>query len=59
MIYTIDDNADAHLASAFIGPSRVFPVKDGRLVRGTWQKVFLLELDGSRRRKIILEVLGE
>ncbi|MEM3531074.1 MAG: secondary thiamine-phosphate synthase enzyme YjbQ [Nitrososphaerales archaeon] len=55
----IDDNADAHLASAFIGPSRVFPVKDGRLIRGTWQNVFLLELDGPRKRKIILETLGE
>jgi secondary thiamine-phosphate synthase enzyme len=55
----IDDNADAHLASTFIGPSRVFPVKDGRLVRGTWQNIFLLELDGPRTRKIVLEVLGE
>lgn len=55
----IDDNADAHLASTFIGPSRVFPVKDGRLVRGTWQNIFLLEIDGPRTRKIVLEVLGE
>ncbi|MGQ9469563.1 MAG: secondary thiamine-phosphate synthase enzyme YjbQ [Nitrososphaerales archaeon] len=55
----IDDNADAHLASTFIGPSRIFPVKDGRLVRGTWQNIFLLELDGPRSRKIVLEVLGD
>ncbi|MGB9659054.1 MAG: secondary thiamine-phosphate synthase enzyme YjbQ [Nitrososphaerales archaeon] len=55
----IDDNADAHLASTFIGPSRLFPVKGGRLVRGTWQNIFLLELDGPRTRKIVLEVLGE
>ncbi|MEM0488565.1 MAG: YjbQ family protein [Candidatus Bathyarchaeia archaeon] len=36
----IDDNADAHLASAFIGSSRIFPVKDGRLARGIWQNPF-------------------
>ncbi|MCX8205164.1 MAG: secondary thiamine-phosphate synthase enzyme YjbQ [Candidatus Nezhaarchaeota archaeon] len=55
----VDDNADAHLASAFIGSSRVFPVKDGRLVRGAWQNVFFVELDGPRGRRVIVEVLGE
>jgi len=55
----VDDNADAHLASTFIGPSRIFPIKDGRLVRGTWQNIFLLELDGPRNRRIVLEALGE
>jgi len=55
----IDDNADAHLASAFIGPSKVFPIKDSSLVRGTWQNIFLLELDGPRTRNVTIEVLGE
>ena len=55
----VDDNADAHLASSFIGSARVFPVRDGRLLRGTWQNVFLLELDGPRSRKVTIEVLGE
>jgi len=55
----VDDNADAHLASSFTGPSRILPVKDGRLIRGTWQNIFLLELDGPRTRRVIVEVLGE
>lgn len=55
----VDDNAHAHLASMFIGSSRVFPVKDGRLIRGTWQNIFLLELDGPRNRSVLVEVLGE
>lgn len=55
----VDDNADAHLASSFISPSRIFPVQDGRLVRGTWQNVFLLELDGPRTRRVSVEVMGE
>lgn len=55
----VDDNADAHSASSFIGPARIFPVKDERLIRGTWQSIFLLELDGTRTRRIIVEVLGE
>lgn len=55
----IDNNADAHLASTFIGPSRVLPIKDSSLVRGTWQNIFLLELDGQRIRSLIIEALGE
>jgi secondary thiamine-phosphate synthase enzyme len=55
----IDNNADSHLASAFIGSSKIFPVKDGKLIRGIWQNIFLLELDGPRVRRIILEALGE
>ncbi len=55
----IDDNADSHLASAFIGSSKTFPIKDGKIIRGTWQNIFLLELDGPRIRRIILEALGE
>lgn len=55
----IDDNASAHLASAFSSSYRLFPVKDGRLIRGTWQSIFLVEMDGPRRRRILVEVLGE
>ena len=55
----IDDNAAAHLASAFLSSTRVFPVRGGRLVRGTWQNVFLLEADGPRPvRRVVVEVLG-
>ena len=55
----IDDNAHAHLASALISSARVFPLRNGRLIRGTWQNIMLLEMDGPRTRRIIVEVLGE
>lgn len=56
----IDDNADAHLAAAFLGNSRMFPIADRRLVRGTWQNIFLVELDGPRsRRDVWLQAIGE
>jgi len=54
----VDDNASAHLASAFTSSCRVFPVKGGGLVRGTWQSIFLVEMDGPRRRRVVVEVLG-
>jgi secondary thiamine-phosphate synthase enzyme len=55
----IDNNAHAHLAAALIGPSRIFPVINGQCVRGTWQNIMLLELDGPRHRRVIVEVHGE
>jgi secondary thiamine-phosphate synthase enzyme len=56
----IDDNASGHIASALIGASCTFPIDDGRLARGTWQNVFLLELDGPRsRRNVTVRIIGE
>lgn len=56
----IDDNAHAHIASAFIGTDRVFPVLNGELVRGTWQNIFLVEMDGPRSiRQVMVMVIGE
>ena len=56
----IDDNADAHVAAAFLGHGRIFPINAGELVRGTWQNIFLVELDGPRsRREVIVQVMGD
>jgi len=56
----IDDNASSHIASALIGASRTFPIDGGRLVRGTWQNIFLLELDGPRTKRIVnVHIIGE
>ncbi len=56
----IDDNADAHVAASFLGHSRAFAISKGRLVQGTWQNIFLVELDGPRsRREVHLQVIGE
>ena len=56
----IDNNADAHILASIIGPSRSFPVIDGRLFRGVWQNIFVVELDGPRHsRRVIVTVVGE
>ncbi len=55
----IDDNAYAHLASTMLGSSKTFPVKDGQLMHGAWQNIFVLELDGPRSRKVVVQTLGE
>ncbi len=56
----IDDNAGAHIASAVIGSTRILPVKNNSLVRGTWQEILFIELDGPRsQRRILVEIMGE
>jgi secondary thiamine-phosphate synthase enzyme len=56
----VDDNAHAHIGSALFGADRVFPVVNGRLARGTWQNIFLLEMDGPRiNREVVVVVIGE
>ncbi len=55
----IDNNADSHIRSFFIGSSETIPVKNGYLSLGTWQSVFFVELDGPRSRKFIITVMGE
>lgn len=55
----IDDNAHAHLKSAFIGSSRVLPIVDGRILRGMWQNFLVIEEDGPRTRRMVVFVMGE
>ena len=55
----IDNNATAHIASALIGQSRLIPIVDGKLALGTWQEIFLVELDGPRpHRRVIVNALA-
>ncbi|MBI2468681.1 MAG: YjbQ family protein [Candidatus Rokubacteria bacterium] len=54
----VDDNGAAHLKAAFLGPSESIPVRDGRLLLGTWQGIALVECDGPRDREIIIDVRG-
>jgi secondary thiamine-phosphate synthase enzyme len=52
----VDDNGAAHLKAAMLGPSEAVPVRDGRLLLGTWQGIALVECDGPREREIVIDV---
>ena len=55
----IDDNADSHILSGLVGQARVLPIEGGRIIRGTWQQIFLTEFDGPRTRRVIISVIGK
>ncbi len=47
-----EGNSAAHLKSSLVGCDQMLPVKDGKLVLGTWQAVFFCEFDGPRQRRV-------
>lgn len=54
-----DGNGHSHLQASWLGPELSVPIRDGRLVLGTWQQIFHLECDNKpRNRKIVVTVLG-
>ena len=53
----IDNNAEAHILSGLIGQGKTLAVRNGKTVKGTWQDIFLIELDGPRTRKVIVRII--
>jgi secondary thiamine-phosphate synthase enzyme len=52
-------NGHSHCQQIMLGSSESVPVADGELLLGTWQRIFLVELDGPRQeREVIVQALG-
>jgi len=51
-------NGHAHVQHLFLGGSETIPVVDGRVTLGTWQRIFLIELDHPRSRRVLVNVVG-
>jgi secondary thiamine-phosphate synthase enzyme len=54
-----EGNTPAHVKAALLGASQLVPVEEGELQLGTWQGVFLCELDGPRTRQVLLRFLAD
>ncbi len=53
-----EGNSDAHFLSTLVGHSVTIPISEHELSLGRWQAVYLLELDGPRRRELWITCLG-
>ncbi len=54
----VDNNAQAHIKAAILGPSETIAIAEGELVLGRWQGVMLVELDGPRsERRVAVTVV--
>ena len=54
-----EGNSAAHVKASLMGFSHTLLVEDGRLTVGSWQGIYLAEFDGPRRRRVLVDVLGE
>lgn len=51
-------NGHAHCLQLVLGASQTIPIRDGRLLLGQWQRIFMVELDGSRSREAVVQTFG-
>ena len=54
-----EDNADAHLKRTIMGREVVVAVTDGKLDFGPWESIFYYELDGMRKKRVLVKIIGE
>lgn len=53
-------NGWAHCRQSLLGnASQAIPIVAGKLLLGRWQRVFFVELDRARDRRIIIQAMGE
>jgi secondary thiamine-phosphate synthase enzyme len=53
------ENGHSHCLAAYLPTSVTLNIIDGKISFGDWQRIFFIELDHSRNRKVQIQVLGE
>ena len=51
-------NGHAHCQHLFLSTSETIPILDGRPALGQWQRIFLVELDRPRQRRVLVNIVG-
>jgi len=54
-----EDNADAHLKRTIMGREVVVAITAGKLDLGPWEQIFYYELDGRRKKRVLVKIIGE
>jgi len=54
-----EGNAAAHIKAMLVGGSVHLIIDNGRLILGTWERVFLCEFDGPRTRKMRIKIMSD
>lgn len=52
-------NGHSHCTHLLMRNSEVIPIIDGKMMLGVWQRIFAIELDCCRKRKVILQIIGD
>ncbi len=52
-------NGHSHCKNLVLGVSETVPIEEGKMMIGEHQNIFLVEMDGARKRDVIVQVTGE
>jgi secondary thiamine-phosphate synthase enzyme len=52
-------NGHSHCKDFLLGTSETIPVEEGKMLLGKHQNIFLVEMDGARKRDVTVQVMGE
>lgn len=48
----MEGNSPSHVLASLFGASETIFIENGRMLLGTWQKIYFCEFDGGRSRKV-------
>lgn len=51
-------NGHAHCQHLFLSTSETIPIMDGEMPVGKWQRIFFVELDRPRQRRVLVNLIG-
>jgi secondary thiamine-phosphate synthase enzyme len=52
-------NGHSHCTHLLMRNSETIPIMAGKMIFGPWQRVFAIELDCSRKRTLVVQIMGE
>lgn len=52
-------NGHSHCTHLLMRNSETIPIIEGKIGLGKWQRIFAIELDCCRERKVIVQIMGE
>jgi secondary thiamine-phosphate synthase enzyme len=50
-----EDNADAHLKREIMGREVLVAITEGKLDLGPWEQIFYAEVEGKRRKRVLIK----
>lgn len=53
-----EGNSAAHIKAILLGGRTFLMIDDGRLMLGTWERIFFCEFDGPRTRKVRIKIIA-
>ncbi len=51
-------NGHSHCKAMLLGPSQIIPLEKGRMMVTEKQSIFFVEMDGARKREVIVQIMG-